>query len=103
MLHFDTDYMEGAHPEVMRRLMETNLEQTVGYGNDEYTRHARELVREACGQPEAAVYFLVGGTQTNATVIDGLLAHHEKGYWERKRLTSTCTRRELSRLPDIRC
>lgn len=42
MLHFDTDYMEGAHPEVMRRLMETNLEQTVGYGNDEYTRHARD-------------------------------------------------------------
>lgn len=77
MLHFDTDYMEGAHPEVMRRLMETNLEQTAGYGNDDYTRHARELVRKACGQPEAAVYFLVGGTQTNATVIDGLLAHHE--------------------------
>ena len=77
MLHFDTDYMEGAHPEVMRRLMETNLEQTVGYGNDKYTRRARELVREACGQPQAGVYFLVGGTQTNATVIDGLLAHHE--------------------------
>ena len=71
MLHFDTDYMEGAHPEVMRRLMETNLEQTSGYGSDDYTRHARELIRQACGQPEAGVYFLVGGTQTNATVIDG--------------------------------
>ena len=70
MLHFDTDYMEGAHPEVMRRLMETNLEQTSGYGSDDYTRHARELKRQACGQPEAGVYFLVGGTQTNATVID---------------------------------
>lgn len=77
MLHFDTDYMEGAHPEVMRRLMETNLEQTSGYGSDDYTRHARELIRQACGQPEAGVYFLVGGTQTNATVIDGLLARHE--------------------------
>lgn len=77
MLHFDTDYMEGAHPEVMRRLMETNLEQTSGYGSDDYTCHARELIRQACGQPEAGVYFLVGGTQTNATVIDGLLARHE--------------------------
>lgn len=77
MIHFDCDYMEGAHPEVMRRLMETNLEQTSGYGNDPYTRQARDLIRHACDQPEAAVYLLVGGTQTNATVIDGLLAHHE--------------------------
>lgn len=77
MLHFDTDYMEGAHEEVMRRLLETNLEQTVGYGSDAHTKHAAELIREACNCPHAAVYFLVGGTQTNATVIDGLLAHHE--------------------------
>lgn len=77
MIHFDTDYMEGAHPEVIRRLTETNLEQTVGYGNDPYTARAKELIRKACGQPGAAVHFLVGGTQTNATVIDGLLAHHE--------------------------
>lgn len=77
MLHFDTDYMEGAHPELMRRLMESNLEQTVGYGNDPYTARAKELIRQACGCPEARVHFLVGGTQTNATVIDGLLARHE--------------------------
>ncbi len=77
MLHFDTDYMEGAHPEVMRRLMETNLEQTPGYGCDAYTARAKDLIREACGQPQAAVQFLVGGTQTNATVIDALLARHE--------------------------
>lgn len=77
MLHFDTDYMEGAHPEVMRRLMETNLEQTVGYGGDAYTARAKDLIREACGQPQAEVQFLVGGTQTNATVIDALLARHE--------------------------
>ena len=69
--------MEGAHPEVMRRLLETNLEQTPGYGTDAYTTHAKELVRRACAQPDAAVYFLVGGTQTNATVIDALLARHE--------------------------
>lgn len=77
MLYFYTDYMEGAHPEVMRRLMETNLEHTTGYGSDQYTQRAKQLIREACGQPEATVHFLVGGTQTNATVIDALLRHHE--------------------------
>ena len=77
MLYFYTDYMEGAHPEVMRRLMETNLEHTTGYGSDQYSQRAKQLIREACGQPEAAVHFLVGGTQTNATVIDALLRHHE--------------------------
>lgn len=77
MLHFDCDYMEGAHPEVMRRLQSTNLEQTSGYGCDPYTAHARELIRQACDAPQAEVHFLVGGTQTNATVIDGLLRRHE--------------------------
>ncbi|MCH5226909.1 MAG: low specificity L-threonine aldolase [Muribaculaceae bacterium] len=76
-LHFDTDYMRGCHPEVMRRLIETNMEQTAGYGNDPYTAHACELIREACGVPEAKVFLMVGGTQTNATVIDGVLGHHE--------------------------
>lgn len=77
MLHFDCDYMEGAHPEVMRRLLETNLEQTPGYGCDPHTERARELIRQACGASQAEVHFLVGGTQTNATVIDGLLRRHE--------------------------
>lgn len=79
MIHFDCDYMEGAHPEVMQRLMETNLEQTSGYGNDAHTDRARRLILEACGlTPEQGrVHFLVGGTQTNATVIDGLLRRHE--------------------------
>lgn len=77
MLYFYTDYMEGAHPEVMRRLMETNMEHTTGYGSDPYTYNAKQLIREACGKPEAAVHFLVGGTQTNATVIDALLRQHE--------------------------
>lgn len=77
MLHFDCDYMEGAHPEVMRRLLETNLEQTPGYGCDPHTERARELIRQACDAPQAEVHFLVGGTQTNATVIDGLLRRHE--------------------------
>ncbi len=77
MICFLSDYMEGAHPEIMRRLQETNLEQTPGYGADHHTARAAERIREACGSPEARVQFLVGGTQTNATAIDGLLARHE--------------------------
>lgn len=77
MIHFDTDYMEGAHPSIIERLIETNLNKTVGYGNDEYTLEARNLIREACGTPNALVQFLIGGTQTNATVIDALLRRHE--------------------------
>ena len=69
--------MSGAHPKVMERLMQTNLDQTPGYGTDKYTENAKQLVREACGAPEARVYFLVGGTQTNSTVIDGVLDRHE--------------------------
>lgn len=77
MIYFDSDYMAGAHPEVMARLVETNLEHTVGYGCDHYCTQAKELIRKACGCPTAEVHLLVGGTQTNATVIDGLLARHE--------------------------
>ncbi len=77
MLYFDNDYLCGAHPLIMKRLNETNMEPTVGYGLDPYCESARNKIREACGAPDAAVHFLVGGTQTNATVIDGLLARHE--------------------------
>ncbi|MBQ7042420.1 MAG: low specificity L-threonine aldolase [Muribaculaceae bacterium] len=77
MIYFNSDYMAGAHPEVMQRLLDTNFEHTVGYGCDQYSERAVELIREACDAPKAQVFFLVGGTQTNATVIDGLLARHE--------------------------
>lgn len=77
MLHFDSDYMEGAHPEILKRLVETNLEQTPGYGCDSYSAQAREKIRAACRCPEAEVHFLVGGTQTNATVIGSLLAPYQ--------------------------
>ena len=73
MQHFDSDYMEGAHPAILEKLMETNEEKTPGYGTDAYCARARALIREACGCPEAEVFFLVGGTQTNATIIDALL------------------------------
>ena len=77
MLYFNSDYTAGAHPEVLERLVATNLEHTVGYGNDPYSERARELIRTATGQREAQVMFLVGGTQTNATAIDGILRRHE--------------------------
>ncbi len=77
MIYFNSDYMAGAHPEVMRRLVDTNSEATVGYGCDQYTARATDLIRKACDAPQARVHLLVGGTQTNATVIDGLLARHE--------------------------
>lgn len=76
-LSFSSDYMEGCHPELLRRLVETNLYKSPGYGTDEYCERARALIREACGAPDAAVYFLVGGTQTNATVIDALLHSYQ--------------------------
>ena len=69
--------MAGAHPEVLDTLVRTNMELTAGYGNDPYTTEAKELIRKAVGCDDAEVMFLVGGTQTNATVIDGILARHE--------------------------
>ena len=76
-LYFASDYMEGAHPAIMKKLMETNLEKTVGYGQDPYTEDAKEKIRKACNVPEAEVFLLVGGTQTNATVIDALLKSYQ--------------------------
>lgn len=77
MLHFDTDYMRGACPEIIKRICETNLEQTVGYGLDEYTQRAKAAIRQTIGKDDAEIHFLVGGTQTNATVIDGVLGKFE--------------------------
>lgn len=73
MIYFDSDYMAGAHPEVLQKLIETNGEHTPGYGTDKYTSEAKSLILEKCNIPEGEVYFLVGGTQTNAVVIDRLL------------------------------
>jgi len=105
MILFQCDYNEGAHPQVMKRLVETNLEQTVGYGEDAYCESARRLIFQKCGADEdgnlnlqdscadgnvqcvgrlqgangdkLAVHFLVGGTQTNTTVIDAALRSHQ--------------------------
>ena len=72
-LSFNCDYMEGAHPKIMQRLMETNMEQLPGYGTDHYCASAKEKILKACGCPDGEVHFLTGGTQTNATVISSLL------------------------------
>ncbi|MCQ2237762.1 MAG: low specificity L-threonine aldolase [Bacteroidaceae bacterium] len=77
MIQFQCDYNEGAHPRILERLMETNFCQTVGYGMDEYCDHARALIKEACKSPDADVHFLVGGTQTNATVISSILRPYQ--------------------------
>jgi threonine aldolase len=69
--------MAGAHPKVMEALLRTNMELTSGYGNDAYTAEAKSLIRNAIAMPDAEVFFLVGGTQTNAVTIDGILRHHE--------------------------
>ena len=68
-LSFASDYMEGAHPLILQRLMETNLLKTAGYGLDEYSESAREKIRAACRAPEADVFFLAGGTQVNVSLI----------------------------------
>ncbi len=76
-ISFSCDYMEGAHPTILQRLIETNFAQMPGYGADDYCESAREKIRAACGAPNAEVHFLVGGTQTNATVIDALLHSYQ--------------------------
>ncbi len=73
MLSFETDYIQGAHPRLLERLVETNLEPQSGYGEDIYCTSAKEKLRAAFDCPEADIFFLVGGTQTNAVVIDTVL------------------------------
>ncbi len=77
MLSFECDYTEGAHEEILKRLVQTNMEQVSGYGCDKYCDAAKEKIRTLCNCPEADIYFLVGGTQTNQTVIDSMLLQYE--------------------------
>lgn len=77
MTSFESDYNNGAHPLVISRLIETNSEASQSYGIDQWSESARKKIREACQCPEADIFFLVGGTQTNATVIDGMLKSYE--------------------------
>ena len=77
MVSFESDYNNGVQPEILHRLFDTNDEQTSGYGNDPYCEQAKEKIRHACQMGNAEIYFLIGGTQTNTTMIDALLAPGE--------------------------
>ena len=77
MILFQSDYTEGCCPEIMNRLLETNMEQTPGYSEDEHCIRAAKLIREACNAPDSKVHFLVGGTQTNMTVIGSALRPYQ--------------------------
>ncbi len=77
MYRFNSDYLEGAHPNIIERLVKTNLIQTPGYGLDPICDSAKDKIRKACNAPDAKVYFIVGGTQTNYTVLDSILKRYE--------------------------
>ncbi len=77
MISFESDYNNGCHEAILKRLLETNNEPATGYGLDSYSLAAKEKIRQACSCLEADVFFLVGGTQTNATVIDAMLRGYQ--------------------------
>lgn len=77
MISFTCDYNEGAHPEILRRLLETNMIQEPGYGDDQFTQSAIQKIKNTIGLEKADVMLLVGGTQTNSTIIDAMLPHYE--------------------------
>jgi threonine aldolase len=76
-ISFECDYNNGAHPKVLQALVDTNSQQSLTYGADEWSDRAKQKIRTVCGCPDADIFFLVGGTQTNATVIDGMLMPYE--------------------------
>lgn len=77
MISFTCDYNEGAHPLILQRLLETNLQQEPGYGHDAFTESAKKRIREACNCPSAEVFLLTGGTQTNSTIIATMLRDYQ--------------------------
>lgn len=77
MLHFESDYIQGTHPEILEYFSKIKNTKLSGYGTDEISESAREKIREACGCPEAEVFFLTGGTQSNMVVIRSLLSLYE--------------------------
>lgn len=77
MYHFKNDYSEGAHPAILQQLILTNNTQQPGYGEDEYSLAAKNILRQKTGNPDADIYFVTGGTQTNLLVISALLQLHE--------------------------
>lgn len=77
MIRFESDYTQGATPEIIQRLVETNMEMTPGYGMDEYCMSAQRKIKAEIGREDIDVHFLVGGTQTNFTFISSVLRPHQ--------------------------
>ena len=77
MISFENDYLAGAHEKVLQRLIDTNYVQESGYGNDQFTTEAKDKIKEVIKSPNASIYFLVGGTQTNQVVINSVLKPYE--------------------------
>lgn len=77
MISFECDYNNGAHQKVLENLIKYNEVRTTPYGFDEFSERAKDRIREACGMPDAQIFFLTGGTQTNATTIDSMLYQYE--------------------------
>lgn len=77
MIRFECDYSEGAHPKVLEKLMETNFERTQAYGEDPYCVEVAQLIRDKCGRQDVDIHFLMGGTQTNLTMISAALRPHQ--------------------------
>lgn len=77
MIYFNNDYSEGCHSAVLEKITQTNMEQTSGYGMDCYCAQAARMIRDLCGNENLSVHFLVGGTQTNLTVISAALRPHQ--------------------------
>ena len=77
MILFNCDYLEGAHPSILEKLAQTNLEQAPGYGADTFCKQAAQQIQKACHAPQADVHFLCGGTQTNLTIIAACLRPYQ--------------------------
>jgi len=77
MINFQSDYLEGCHPKILDKLIDTNFKQFSGYGNDEYSKNAIRNIKKACKREDVDVHFLVGGTQTNSIVIASILRPHQ--------------------------
>lgn len=77
MFSFESDYIEGCHPLILERLVQTNMEQVSGYGHDKFSDSAKDKIRKACNCPDAQIQFITGGTQTNQIVIDTMLKPYE--------------------------
>lgn len=74
---FKNDYSEGCHPNILQALLQYNLEQQAGYGEDEYSQQAKDLIKEKIKKPESDIYFISGGTQANLIVISSILRPYQ--------------------------